>query len=397
MRNLLQSLTLKVRSHRIVLNTIRYKKEVSGAELSRITSYKPPTLVYILRTLEAKGLIEVSRIGESSSGSGGKPPTLWKLVPDTGYIIGIEVIPGKFRTSVIDFSCKVIHEEEKYFDDNIQAEMGITQLVDLIKSTITRLKLPKDKIIGISIASPGLINMQEGIIYYSKALKVKNFPFQEELEKKLGYPVLITNDANAGAMGVKWHRPDSDTLPPNIVFLSINADYCGMGAGFILNDELYEGASGSAGEIFSALPEIKPLIKKAKKTYPDTDLGFNPDKLRNSEVLIKIAERARENCPLCLSVLKSMGKPVIEELTDIIELFNPNLIIIGGDFTCAGFFIDDYISSRVKKKCLDIFPLGITIPDIKCSMLGVHSVSIGATALFMKEIFLMNSNGSVTP
>jgi DNA-binding transcriptional ArsR family regulator len=120
--SLLDALKLKVRSHRIVLNAIRTRKEVSGAELSRITTYKPPTLVYILRTLEEKGLIEVSRIGESLSGSGGKPPTLWKLVPGTGYIVGIEMIPGMFRASVIDFSCNVIHQEEKSSEGNIQAD-----------------------------------------------------------------------------------------------------------------------------------------------------------------------------------------------------------------------------------------------------------------------------------
>jgi predicted NBD/HSP70 family sugar kinase len=389
--NLLESLKLKIRSHRIVLNTIRYKKEVSGAELSRITTYKPPTLVYILRTLEEKGLIEVSRIGESLSGSGGKPPTLWKLVPGTGYIVGMEVIPGKFRTSVIDFACNAIFQQETDFTGNIQSEEGIGQLIDFIKGTISRLKLPRDKIIGVSIASPGLVNAQKGIVYYSKALDVKNLPLQEEIEKRLDYPVVIANDANAGALGVKWHQPDREALPPNIVFLSINTDYCGMGAGFILNNELYEGASGSAGEIFTMLPDLKQVLEKAQASYPGIDIGFKPKGMKNSEILERITGRAKEGCQLSLAVLKGMARVIIDEMTDIIELFNPNTIIVGGDFTCARFFIDDYISKRVRKKCLEIFPVGIKIPDIGCSTLGVHSVSIGATALFMKEIFLAHS------
>ncbi|NJK96574.1 MAG: MarR family transcriptional regulator [Bacteroidales bacterium] len=83
-------------SHKQVLNLIRLYREISGAELARLTNLRPSTVLYILRILDEKGLIEISGTGESTT-KGGKKPTLWKIKSNIGYVIGLEILVHKIR------------------------------------------------------------------------------------------------------------------------------------------------------------------------------------------------------------------------------------------------------------------------------------------------------------
>ena len=82
--------SLTENSHKQVLNIIRTHREVSGAEISRLTGLQPSTILYILRILDRKGFIAISRTGDSTQ-KGGKKPVLWKIRPDIGVMLGIEV------------------------------------------------------------------------------------------------------------------------------------------------------------------------------------------------------------------------------------------------------------------------------------------------------------------
>ena len=196
-------LEIKKAIHRLVLNAIRIRKEVSGAELARMIKLQPSTIVYILRSLEKAGLIEVSRLG-SSLASGGKPPTLWRLVAEKGYIIGIEIIPNEIRATVIDFACNIIHQQIKCGLKNFPNEKIASSATKFSKEIIKKLKLPMNKIIGVSVALPGLVDRKQGMVNYSVPLCSRDLPLQMMLQDALKLPVVISNDANAGSLGIQW-------------------------------------------------------------------------------------------------------------------------------------------------------------------------------------------------
>jgi len=142
---------IEIPSHRTVLNNIRIHKEVSGAELSRLTKYQPSTLVYILRSLKKAGFIRVSRVG-NLEGSAGKPPTLWSLNPGMGYILGVEVLPNEFRMTVLDFACNVIHQENQVGFNDLKADKTTRVTASFINRVINKLNLPPEKIFGVGVA-----------------------------------------------------------------------------------------------------------------------------------------------------------------------------------------------------------------------------------------------------
>lgn len=376
-----------VPSHRQILNTIRVHKEISGADLARLNNLRPSTLVYILRALSERGLIEVSRIA-ARSGIAGKPPTLWQLKADKGYIVGLEIIPNELRATVINFQCAVVHQEHRLGLDSIGPKKLTASIHDFFVELLRHLGLKRDQVIGIGAALTGLVDREAGIVRFSRKLELHNFPIQRQLTTKLRVPVEVVNDANAGALGIKWQAEDVLSSRPNVVFLTLNEKTAYFGAGLILNQTLYEGVNGTAGEICEALPSLHEFIARAQTRlgphHPLTVLRAAKTEIDIEDVI----RCAQEGCALSNDVLEQYADMIVEEILRIVQLLAPNVIILGGDITNARDLICPRIAEQVNRRLKQIFQSAIVAPEIEFSRHGIYSVSFGATALIQRRIFM---------
>lgn len=383
---LLERFQLHIASHRQILNTIRIHGEVSAAELARINKLQPSTLVYILRSLNAKGLIEVSRIG-SQLGSAGKPPTLWRLVAEKGYIIGLEIIPNEMRASVIDFSSKIIHQEHQVGLDNIGSDKLLGTISTFYHKVLAHLKIAQKDIIGVGVGLTGLVDRERGFVHFSRKLDLQNFAIEAELRRLLQCPVEVVNDADAGALGIKWQVGNAAPLQPHVIFLTLNEKIGFFGAGLILNHVLYEGANGTAGEIFTSLPVLAKLYEKAVtkmgQDFPLVALKHKKGKIDLDDVIAC----ARSGCAISKMIMKRYKNFMIEEIVRLVQLLNPDVIVLGGDITDAKDLIYDEIVKKVDARLRQIFLSGVQTPEIQFSRFGIYSVSVGATALILRRIF----------
>ncbi len=380
-----QSFQLKIASHRQILNCIRLRGEISGAELARINHLQPSTLVYILRSLQKKGLIKISKQG-AQLGTAGKPPTLWALVADKGYYVGLEVIPNEVRATVMDFAGGIVHQEHKKMR-NVGGDKLPRSIKDFLDAMIQRQKLEREKIIGVGVALTGLVDREKGLVHYSRKLQLKNFPIEEKLHKLLELPVEVVNDANAGALGIKWHDSSVAASRKSVIFLTLNEKTAYFGAGLILDENLYEGAQGAAGEIFSSLPSLEELVQTGKDKYGDQQPLIELQKKKPSIGIDEVIQMARQQCPISRDVLIHYTQFIVHEIVRIVSLLNPDVIVLGGDISDARDLIYDEIVRGVTNRLDEIFPGGIATPAIQFSRFGIYSVSVGATALIMRKIF----------
>ncbi len=378
---------LKIHSHRKILNTIRIHGEISAAELARLNNLQPSTLVYILRSLKAKGLIEVSRIS-AHLGSAGKPPTLWRLVSSKGYVIGLEIIPNEMRATVIDFSGKIVHQDHQVELDNVGPEKLLETIRQFYTQVLSHLKLSPKDILGIGVGLTGLVDRERGYVHFSRKLNLQNYPIEEKLRELLNCPVEVVNDANAGALGIKWQIGNSSPVKPNVVFLTLNEKIGFFGAGLILNHILYEGANGTAGEIYTSLPILAELYDKAVSKYgsdfPLVHLFETEHKIDIDDVI----DCARKGCMISDVIMKRYKSFIVEEIVRLVQLLNPDVFVLGGDVTDAEDLIYDEIVTKVETRLRQIFPSGVQTPEILFSSFGIYSVSVGATALIFRQIFL---------
>lgn len=381
---------IKTLNHRNVLNLIRIKKEVSGADVARTLKLQPSTIVYILRDLKKRGLIEVSRIGNSTE-VGGKPPTLWKLIAQKGYMIGVEILPHGLRMSLIDFASNIFHQQH-FFNLAIKGNPEfITIIKDVITDVLGQLNLLYNQIIGIGVALPGLIDCKSGNLIFSEPLALKKIPLRTLLEQSFNQAVFVTNDANAGALGIKWYNQEVGMKYRDIIYLTINEDVRGMGAGLIIDQQLYAGAYGTAGEIAAAFPPFDFLCQNGEKKFGQKsaiafDSGHN-----GVPTLSKFVEGTKNGCPVANYVVEKVCDFLAREIFRIMIFINPDLIVVGGDVTQIELLFNDFVVPLIKKRIRSVYPDGIEMPKICYSPHGSYSVAVGATALILREIFLENN------
>lgn len=376
--------SLTENSHKQVINLIRIYREISGAELARLTNLRPSTVLYILRNLDEKGLIEVKGTGESTT-KGGKKPTLWKIKSNYGYVIGIETLVHKIRIVLASLEGTFLDKSEHIPTNKITDKNIVDEIVKAVNTIIEKHQLNHNMIIGVGIAIPGMVDSKNGHIHYAAALGVENFPLKLKLESKLPLQFTIANDANSGVMDVKWYTEPTQKLPANIVYITYNQGAKNLGAGLIINNALYNGVSGAAGEIFYPLPKIPSIIdrgiKKIGSHHPILQ-SFSIEEIKIAEIM----NFAKKGCPLSAFVIEEICKLIADEIARIVGFINPDLIVLGGDITLQEDLLKKYIIPFAHEKTSGYLKHGYFMPEIRFSQFGKFSVAAGATALVLSEL-----------
>lgn len=370
-------------SQKQVLRLIRKLEAVSGAELARYTSLQPSTMVYILRKLNKQNLIEQAGTG-TSTGKGGKRPTLWKVKNNQFFILGLEILPTKYRFVITDLNGKIVQQQSVKLPSGIVKKPLAKAVSAVIKEIISEYQKPADQLMGAGIAVPGLVDFIMGSVLYSSSLQVTNLDLLNEVQPEFDFPLFVANDANAAALTVPWYGEyDEIQSPQDFVYLLYTQGAENLGSGLFINGALFQGNYGTAGEIFTPLPKLKTWYEEAlrKNLKP---LNPIPGKAEIIEIA-DLVEDATNGCQLSDFVLRSLMSFIGDEIIRIVGFLNPEEIILGGDLVNPAWLIEGYLSPFLKEKAIQLQSLGYQLPALRYSPYGKYSVSLGATALVLNE------------
>jgi glucokinase len=272
-------------------------------------------------------------------------------------------------------------------------ENAVPLLENFICSILSEEEVSKKSFLGIGIGMPGLVDSFQGLVQYSALLQIRDLQIGESLKRRLGKPVYVVNDANAGALGISWyHNPVFEKLPKHIVYLTYNKESKNLGAGLIISHELYEGIAGTAGEIFDPLPNLEILISTAVKK-----LGSNFPLVKEyadpADVPFKkLADYALDGCKLSDYTVEKICDLISEEIARITGLLNPNLIVIGGDITCRPELLNAYILPGCSRKTNKMLKMGYVLPVVCFSSFGEFSVAMGSTAMILSKVLRIQNH-----
>lgn len=222
----------------LVLRTVFANDSISRAEIARVTRLTRTTVSDVVSGLLAEGLVDEVGRGESI---GGKSPILLSVIADSRYLIGLNLAQDKFIGAVVNLrgEIKEVAEVEVRDDNGEKALQLVYQILDQL------IRKKYKPLVGIGVGAPGLINTREGIVLNAVNLGWENLPLGSLLQKKYKLPVLILNDSQATAVGEyvygNKHEPDENLIVVNVKY--------GIGAGILLNGQLFQGDGGGAGEI----------------------------------------------------------------------------------------------------------------------------------------------------
>lgn len=371
---------------------------MANIDIGRYIKLSTPKIISLLNELKNDGLIE--ELGQGNS-SGGRRPNLYGNKEDAFYIVGISI--NIYKTTVSIFNAK----NQKITDDQIlqltisRGTSIIDPIVEFTENIILQNQIPKSKIMGIGIEMPGLVDSETGI---NKTYMVSRQPVAEVFRKKFGMEVLIENDAKARAFAEL--RFGAARSKKNV--LAVHLDW-GIGLGIIVNGKLYKGRDGFAGE-FGHLPmvdngilckcgkqgcletiasgtAIARMAKEGMKAGRSSILGQLVDEDPEKIEIRKIVQAATMGDQYSISILANVGYWLGKGLAYLIQIFNPELIIMGGRMSEANQFILPPIQQSIHIFCNP--ELGNDI-QIKVSELGSQAGIQGVAALLLERVLDKN-------
>ncbi|WP_226527809.1 ROK family transcriptional regulator [Metabacillus niabensis] len=355
----------------LVFQTITQQEPISRADIAQQSGLNKATVSSLVNELLEKELVYESGPGESS---GGRRPVLLHYHSTAGYSIGIDLGVNYILGVVTDLKGSIViehHVKVKNTDFLAVNEQIRNMIIFLMKD------LPNTPygVVGIGIGIPGIVDKQ-GNILLAPNLGWKNCEIKSLLEEEFQLPVIIMNEANAGAYGEKQFGVGHDYK--DIVYVSAGI---GIGVGLILNNELYQGLNGFSGELGHMVIEINGIPCRCGSRGCWETYASEHALLKRSETEISLEElitMAKEKDEKAISLFHEIGTYLGYGINNIINTFNPEQIIIGNRLAMAEEWIKQPVLDIVYSQSLFFQQQDLQIDFSKHS---THSAALGVAAL----------------
>lgn len=369
-------------NEQLVLKLIQEHKIISSSDLVNITGMRPSTIFNILKTLSSKSLVTFHGKGNSTD-KGGKKPYLWKLNKDAAFVIGLDIEVGELTSVVLDFSGGVVAKKIIALDKvNTIDELAAT-IIRVVNDIIEEINLDKEKILGLGVAFAGVVDYSTGIVIMSSLLPEMNFPLLEKLNS-LPFQVIVENNANAAAIGLKWSGYFQNRRNFLTILAEIDKNVGGLGIGIIIDGELYRGATYSAGELYPHIPTLKQILVSLRTRLSEgiilKQYESSLEKI-NIQILVEAAKQGDEIAKL---VFSKIGDIVGQTIAPAVALLNPDTLIITGVISELEDIIVDSIKNAIDMRVLSITSSNLNILADKHHH---YAVAVGAASLILEDYF----------
>ncbi|GGE38117.1 xylose repressor protein [Pullulanibacillus camelliae] len=379
----------------IVLDAIRESGPISRSAIAKKHNLSLTTVTSLVKNLMEEGYVTEAGIGESS---GGRKPRLIKFCPDSRYLIGVSL--RNSRITIAEMNLNAVVKQQKIIPV-IQQEQVIATILEQIERFLEEIQNDKENCIGISFITQGIVNTAKGMIHYNPKLKLIDVPLKKYLEERFKLPVWLDNDTNAHILAEKHLgiRPVHD----HAIYITIGD---GVGAGIVVNGQMYRGASGGAGEFghttidrggipcdcgnvgclenYVSWPalysRILTFIKKGRQTLI---YSLANEDIRSISPRI-LVEAVNLKDPFAVELMNETASYLSAGIVNLLHLFNPNTLILGGEVTNHNPYLLEKIEENVKRQALKILVEDL---EIRQTTFGDHLEMTGAAAVLLQDFF----------
>lgn len=399
-----------VRSHNIqaVLMSLLHKGQISRAGLAKQTSLSSPTITNLTSELLKAGIIkQASPKRVNTKRRVGRPRTMLKLVPTARYAIGVHIGVGLLRVAITDLYARIVNNKIIEYNVEIPAEAVLNQIVAAIGDVIRESSIDTKHILGIGVGASGLVNPEMGLNVLAPRLGWKNIDIRQRLETELNYPVSVDNNVRAMAVGEAFFGAGKGVNVLAFVYGRI-----GVGAGFVINGEVYRGSGAGAGEIGHTI--IRPdaeqpcrcgkkgcletlvselvIIKHAKeiaKQHPQSLMAqYFDDQDSNQSPIEKIFAAANEGDEHIKTMISEQMHYLGIALANLVNILNPEMILLGGMFSQGDALIRPVVQKCMRKTAFDGLAENVILQPTSFSW---RAGVIGAASLALLDFFYKQS------
>jgi glucokinase-like ROK family protein len=373
---------------RMILDMIRFTPGgISRAEIARQIFLTRAAVSSIIDDLEVIGLVDET---ETGSATVGRRPILLAINPNFGYIVGIDMGATHLGLVITDFSAHVLEEIEHPFSVADGPLSCLSKVDGYLSELLTRLKLNINQITAVGMGVPGPVVADVGEVSSPPIMPGwDEYPIRKHLEELWHVPVSLGNDAELGALG-EWAY-GAGRAEANLAYIKVGT---GVGAGLLLNGQIYRGTTGSAGEIghitiqengplctcgnYGCLEAMAGGLAIARKAREAIEAGkrtqlsaIPPDKI----LAVNVAAAAQRGDLVAQQIITEAGSHLGIAIASLVNLFNPGMVVIGGGVSQLGDLLLEPIRKTVMERSLNSAARAARITS---AVLGRRASSIGA-------------------
>ncbi|MDD3819322.1 MAG: ROK family transcriptional regulator [Actinomycetota bacterium] len=381
----------------IIFNYIREYGPMSRIKISEDLGISPSAVSRVVDRLIIEGYIVEAGKVKTKSVKGGKRPTLLEVRKDMGYVIGVDLGKEKLKIAMANFNGEVIGIYKGF---RISNEKDIAEKsIEEIKKVLMRYQqqysnIKSSNLRSICIGIPASIDKESGgIIDVPLYSKWKDLNFKQIISSEFNVPVCVENDVNLSALGEKYYGKGRNYN--NLIFVEISN---GIGAGIIIDNQLYRGSEGLAGEIGFTIVDTKNLCFKVKnKGFLEEIISIdgirkkaiNEIKKGRKTIITEIVkddinlvepriifEAAIQGDKLAGDIINETVDYLSITIINLILAINPQYIVVGGDI-CILPDVERLILEPLREKIKN--PIPFKLPEIEMASLGEDAGILGAS------------------
>lgn len=392
------------------LQVIRAKGSISRAHLAEETRDSLFLVSKICDKLLAAGFVSEAGQGDST---GGRRPTLLSLKPGLGRLIGIHLGTVNVRVAMTDFSGELIEYTKDESRCKLGPDVAMQHLIGLVDQLLKKNQVSYSELDGIGIGVSGVVERTTGtVLFWPKLPLWTNVPVRQILEDR--YKSVVELEDTSRTQAFAEYRLGGVDSAKHFVYIAVGA---GIGAALFFNGQLYSGAAGFAGEFghisiseggplcscgnrgcLETVASAAALIQQARHGITgglsNTLVKMSAGKSENLSVEM-LAQAAQEGDRFSLRLLSETGTQLGRSLVGLINLLNPELIVIGGGVaTAIGELILPEIERVIRERALI---QGDDQVKIQISKLQERDWAVGATLLVAEKALAKSFSAKTEP
>lgn len=368
---------------RQILDFMQKQPKVSKKQLAEALGLSLTSVSTFISELLREGKIISNGRADST---GGRRSILYQVNPDAHYFIGVDLQVDRLIGVMLNFRGDLVGEEEVPFEDQ-----DVGKLIPIMNGFLTEFRLkwgvPEEKIGGIGIGVPGVVNGASGLVEFAPNLGWREVDLSSQISfDKL---VIIENEANAAAVGEERFGVAQNVS--DIIYVSVGR---GIGCGIIIENRLYPGFSYQAGEFGHMTVEIDGRLcrcgnKGCWEAYSSDQAALNFFFEKTGRKVKRIEEFLTEVCsknPSALEVLGLVVKYLGVGISSIINGLNPQMVVIGGKIAEVKSLIAEELEKAIRGRVLKKDSSGL---ELKFSILNNRASAMGVAGMAIDRIIAM--------
>ena len=377
-----------------------YNGNSTLTDLAKVLDLSIPTVTKLVEDMCQIGFLNTYGKLETS---GGRHPHLYGLNPDACYFIGVDIRRYSVNIGLINFNGELVESQMNvpYVFENTMA--GLDALCEIITKFIESLIIDVKKILNINVNVSGRVNPESGYSY--SWFNFGEVPLSQLMSEKTGYEVSIDNDTRAMTYGEYLRSNISEKK--DVLFVNVS---WGVGLGIIIGGKVYAGKSGFAGE-FGHTPAYdnglichcgkkgcleteasgNAIYRKLVERVQQGEMSLLADAVMKGELITleMIADAVNKEDTLCIELVEELGYELGKHIAGLMNLFNPEMVIIGGILSTTEDYLILPIKTSIKKHSLNMVNKDTII---KVSFLRECAGMIGACMLARSRVFDINNS-----